>query len=111
MLPITPTLELTIPIIGGMIAPPTIAMISSPDISLALEGILFIAMEKTKGNKFPAPNPITKIATCAKISEVESSKKRVPTIASIVVVTRKKVGLKNCNRMAPANLLTIRAVK
>ena len=111
ILPITPKLELTIPIIGGIIAPPTIAITSNPDISLALDGILLIAIENTSGKRFPAPKPRIKIAVSAMTSEVENKIKNAPTIAKIVVTTRKKFGLKNCNKIAPENLLIIKAVK
>ncbi len=80
------------PIIGGIIAPPTITIINSPDISLDLEGILFIAIEKTNGNRFPAPKPTMKIAEKAIISLVENRINNVPVKAKIVVVTKKKEG-------------------
>lgn len=62
MPPTSPILDLTAPIIGGITAPPTIAIISNPEISFARVGILFIAIEKINGKRFPAPKPTIKIA-------------------------------------------------
>ena len=39
-----------IPVIGGITAPPTIAVIIRPDISLVLSGNVSIVIEKTSGN-------------------------------------------------------------
>lgn len=58
----TPILLLTTPIKGGINAPPTMAIISKPDISLDREGIPFMAIENTNGKRFPAPSPTIKMA-------------------------------------------------
>lgn len=95
MPPFDPTLDPIIPIIGGMTAPPTTAMINRPEISLALCGQLFIAIEKTRGNKFPAPIPIIKMDTKAMVAEVENKRSKTPSIANIVVEIKNGRASKN----------------
>lgn len=53
------------PIIGGITAPPTTAMIIKPEISLALFGSLLIVREKINGNRFPELKPTRKMQLLA----------------------------------------------
>lgn len=65
------TLEIspTQPITRGITAPPEIAIIISPDISLFLSGYLSTAIENTSGHIFATASPIINTSTHARAVE------------------------------------------
>ena len=69
----TPNVELINPIMGGITAPPAMAMTISPEISLTRAGSLSTEMAKMSGNRLADPRPISKMATRVTSCEGESS--------------------------------------
>jgi hypothetical protein len=65
---INPNRSAVTPNTTGIKAPPMMAVIIRPEISLARAGIVSTAMEKISGNIFAKPSPVRKINTKAIIS-------------------------------------------
>src|SRR5690554_36408 len=105
------TTVLTKPTMGGINAPPEIAITSSPDISLARLGILSSASEKITGNILPAPSPIRKINNKATIYPGESNTPAIPANAIKDISNRKERGLIQFNRIAPISRAIISPAK
>lgn len=105
------TTVLTKPTIGGINAPPEIAMTSSPDISLERLGIFSSASVKITGNILPAPSPIRKMNSKATIYPGEINTPTMPANAIKDISNRKGRGLIQFNKIAPIRRATISPAK
>ena len=99
----TEVLSATNPIIGGRIAPPTMAVTINPDNSLERSGILSTVIEKISGKILANPRPVSTIPVKVRISIPENNNNK-PIIEMITVITRNLFGAKIRKIKPPVNL-------
>ena len=95
----------TMPIIGGIIAPPTIEETIKPDNSLVYSGILSIVIEKSRGKIFAKPSPTSEIPINVSINELQKIK-RIPLRAVMPVINSNLFGAMCAMIHEPKNLPT-----
>ncbi len=100
----------TKPIKGGRMAPPTIAVIISPESSFVFSGNLSIVMEKIRGKIFANPSPINKTLIITTVFIPVKRPKRDKTETSDVI-KKKFSALIQFKITPPKNLPITRAVK
>lgn len=102
---------LTSPTMGGITAPPEMAIMSNPEISLALSLIRFREIEKIIGNIFPAPRPVMKMNIIAAIYAGDKKIPIMPIIATSEVIKRKGRGFIQFRIIAPNSRDTVSPAK
>jgi len=96
---------------GGITAPPEMAIMSNPEISLALSLIRSSDIEKIIGNILPAPRPVMKMNIIAIIYSGEKKTPIIPIIETNEVINRKGRGFIQFNIMAPNSRDTVSPAK
>jgi len=104
-------MSLTHPIKRGITAPPEIAIIIRPDISLLRVGYFSIAIENTSGQIFATASPIRKTSPRAMTGEEMSrmaTKHNIPSIDVHIKSLREDILV---SKIAPAKVPIIRPAK
>jgi len=96
-------LSATNPIMGGSMAPPTIAVTINPESSLDRSGILSTVIEKIKGNIFANPKPVNTIPMNVRNSIPENKNNR-PIIEMMTDITKNFFGARILKIIPPVNL-------
>ena len=105
----TPMFFVMTPMRNGNTAPPEIAVIINPDISLDLSGIRSTAIEKINGKILADPNPIITIAVLATIMLMLRNSRSKPRIVKRADTIRKEFAFIFFNIIAPKNREPIKA--
>lgn len=107
----TELVSLTQPTISGITAPPDIAIIINPEISLLRTGNLSTVIEKTSGNIFATASPIMKTSTHAIAGDLKiriATKHKIPSTEVHKKNLREDIFV---SIIAPANVPSIRPKK